>query len=238
MRALHRAEPPATYDPPLCWLPRQIDNSAGGQVWAPAKGFGPLSGQLLHLSYGRCRMMLLMRQEVDGLMQAGAADLGLQFLSGVCRGRFGPDGHLYLAGLDGWQTAAVQDGCLQRVRYTGKPARLPLGLKVRADGLELRFSCKLNRSARNVRRWRVEQWNYRWSADYGSKRWSAADPDREGPDALPVRSATLSPDGYGVVLKLDAVKPVMQMQIAYTLQTESNEPLAGVIHNTINRLPK
>ncbi len=26
-----------TYDAPLCWLPREVDNSAGGQVWVPEK---------------------------------------------------------------------------------------------------------------------------------------------------------------------------------------------------------
>src|SRR5262249_1579054 len=117
MRAHHRKVPPEIYDPPLCWLPRQMDNSPGGQVWVPRDHWGPLAGQQLHLSFGRCRMMLVLRQEIDGVMQGGAVDLGLQFLAGVCRGRFrSQDGHLYLVGLRGWQTAAVRDGCLQRVR--------------------------------------------------------------------------------------------------------------------------
>jgi hypothetical protein len=121
MRAHHRAIPPKTYDEPLCWLPRQFDNSAGGQVWVPEGKWGPLSGRMLHLSFGKCRMSLVMPQKVGDVMQAGAVDLGLQFLAGVKCGQFHPkDGHLYLVGLQGWQTAAVKDGCLQRVRYTGK----------------------------------------------------------------------------------------------------------------------
>jgi hypothetical protein len=35
MRTHHRKEPPKIYDPPLLWLPREADNSAGGQVWVP-----------------------------------------------------------------------------------------------------------------------------------------------------------------------------------------------------------
>src|SRR5205823_2501713 len=56
MRAHHRDRPPATYDGPLLWLPREIDNSAGGQTWVPHDRFGLPKGQMLHLSYGRCKL--------------------------------------------------------------------------------------------------------------------------------------------------------------------------------------
>ncbi len=236
LRTHHRPAPPATFDPPLCWLPQEADNSAGGQVWVPPGRFGPLAGQLLHLSYGRCKLLLLLRQEVDGQPQGGAVDLGLFFLSGVMRGRFHPaDGHLYVAGLRGWQTAARRDGCLQRVRYTGRPLKLPLGLSVHTDGLRLTFSQSLDRmAAEDVANWRVEQWNYRWSGDYGSKRWSVAQSQREGQDAVPVASAKLSADGRTVYLHLREVRPVMQMEIDYHLRTAAGEPLHGVVFNTVH----
>jgi hypothetical protein len=238
MRTYHRATPPTNYDPPLCWLPREADNSAGGEVWVPPDRFGPLAGQLLHLSYGRCKLLLILRQTVDGLPQAGGVDLGLFFLSGVCRGRFSPaDGNLYVAGLRGWQTAARRDGCLQRVRYTGKPANLPVGLEVHADGLKLTFSRPLDRrAAEDVAHYRVEHWNYRWSGDYGSKRWSVEHPDRVGQDELAVRSATLSDDGRTVFLKVAGLRPVMQMEIGYQLATADGAPLVGSVFNTIHRL--
>ena len=31
----HREVPPTDYDRPLCWLPKRVDNSGGGQVWVP-----------------------------------------------------------------------------------------------------------------------------------------------------------------------------------------------------------
>jgi hypothetical protein len=238
MRAHHRKVPPETYDPPLCWLPRQMDNSAGGQVWVPRDRWGPLAGHLLHLSYGRCRMMLVLRQEIDGMMQGGAVDLGLQFLSGVCRGRFRPrDGHLYLVGLRGWQTAAVRDGCVQRVRYTGGKLLLPIALSAHANGLRLTFSEKLDRHyAEDVKRYRIAQWNYHWSGDYGSKRWSVAHPERVGEDAVAVRSAKLLADGRSVFVETAPLKPVMQMQVRYGLATADGDPLAGVLYNTVHRL--
>src|SRR5262249_20074790 len=161
--------PPKTYDEPICWLPRQADNSSGGQVWVPPGKLGPLSGRLLHLSFGRCRILLVLKQEVGNVVQGGAVDLGLRFLSGILRGRVSPkDGHLYVAGLKGWQTAAVRDGCLQRVRYTGKPAKLPASLEVFSDGIRLGFTCPLDRrSAQDVGNYRLLQWNYHWGPEYG-----------------------------------------------------------------------
>ena len=38
---------PTDYDNPLLWIPRTLDNSAGGQVWVPPKHWGSLSGQML-----------------------------------------------------------------------------------------------------------------------------------------------------------------------------------------------
>ncbi|HYH67862.1 MAG TPA: DUF6797 domain-containing protein, partial [Urbifossiella sp.] len=138
MRGHHRPTPPKTFDPPLCWLPREVDNSAGGQVWVPSGAFGPLAGKPLHLSYGRCRAFVLLRQEFGGgRVQGGVAALDMQFLSGSCRGRFHPDGSMYVCGLNGWQTAAKADGSLQRVRLTGRPLDVPAAMAVEGDTIRL-----------------------------------------------------------------------------------------------------
>ncbi len=238
MRAHHRPKPPATYDPPLLWLPKEADNSAGGQVWVKGDKFGIPAGELLHLSFGRCKLYWLLRQTIDGQPQAGAVDLGLFFLSGTMRGRFRPeDGHLYVTGLNGWQTAARRDGCLQRVRYTGAPLRLPSGLKVETDGIRVTFTQKVDvAKARDAKRYKLEQWNYRWSGDYGSKHWSVARPDREGHDEVPVESATVAADGRSVFLRVRGLRPVMQMKISYDLEGADGKPLRGAIYNTIHKL--
>jgi hypothetical protein len=192
----------------------------------------------LHLSFGRCKLFALLRQEVDGTVQGGAVDLGLYFLSGVCRARFNPaDGHLYLVGLNGWQTAARRDGCLQRVRYTGQPLNLPIELKVQTEGLRVRFSQKLDpRLAGDRDSYRVARWNYRWHAEYGSPRYSVQEPDRVGQDDVPIQAVTLDKDGQSVFLKIAGLKPVMQMQLAFHLKTETGKPLVGSIFHTVHRL--
>jgi type 1 glutamine amidotransferase len=241
MRAHHREVPPKTYDPPLCWLPREMDNSAASQVWVTSDKFGPLQGHLLHFSYGRCRAMLLMRQMCGDLVQGGAVDLGWPtFLAGCARGRFRPqDGWLYVVGLNGWQTAAKKDGCLQRMRYTGGKLYLPLHLRVEKDAINLTFSQRLDPStATATSRYFAEQWNYRWSREYGSRRWSVANPNQQGQDRVPIRAVTLLPDQCTVKLHIPGLQPVMQMEISYRVQAADGQEIKGVLYQTINKVPE
>jgi hypothetical protein len=239
MRTHHRTPPPGNYDPPLCWLPREADSSAGGQVWVPPGKLGPLGGHALHLSYGRCRALLLLPQLKGTFHQGGAVDLGLFFLSGVLVGRVHPkDDNLYVVGLRGWQTAARRDGCLQRVRYTGKPVALPVEMAVEPGGIRLRFSQPLAPKAGDRSRYRIEQWGYRWSGEYGSKHYSVREPDRPGQDPVKVDAVTLSADGRSVLLGIADLRPVMQMKIAYDIETAAGRPCVGTVYNTINWVPR
>jgi hypothetical protein len=279
LRAHHRKEAPKTYDPPLCWLPREVDNSAGGQVWVP-KGEGepgasatkgepgasatkgepgasatkgepgasatggwvasPLAGLPLHLSYGRCKPFVLLRQQcANGVVQGGVAGLDIKFLSGICRGRFGPDGHLYVCGLNGWQTAAQADGCLQRVRSTGKPLDVPVGMVVDGNAIRLTFSRPLDaRSVSDTANYRAAWWNYIWSGEYGSKRWKVSDPMKEGQDEFAPRVARLLDDGRTVELTFENLIPVMQMQIGYNLNARDGKRAVGSVYLTINSTRK
>ena len=235
-RAHHRATPPTTYDPPLCWLPRETDNSAGGQVWVPPGAFGPLGGLPLHFSYGRCKPFVLLRDTSHSVTQGGAWDLGVTFLSGVCRGRFHPtDGHLYVCGLNGWQTAAKADGCLQRLRYTGQPMHAVVGLKVIPDGVELAFSEPLDAaSVADLGGYKAAWWNYRWAAEYGSKRYKLSDANAEGQDIVPVTAATLLADGKTVRLTLAGMRPVMQLQVGVRLKTAAGGSVSGLTTLTVH----
>ncbi|MES2569906.1 MAG: DUF6797 domain-containing protein, partial [Verrucomicrobiota bacterium] len=58
---------PTTHDLPLCWIPMEIDNSSGGQVWVPeGTKWGPLAGRMLFMSYGKCTLFTVLPLE-DGL---------------------------------------------------------------------------------------------------------------------------------------------------------------------------
>lgn len=225
---------PTTYDPPLVWIPRVLDNSAGGQVWVPKGKWGTLGGELLHFSYGRCTMMHIVRDGANG----GAVPLPGRFLSGACRGRFNPkDGHLYVTGLLGWQTAAIHDGCLQRVRYTGEPIRQAIGMEIHANGIRLTFSTPLDKKiAEDIDNWSAEQWNYRWTAAYGSKDWSVQDPNKQGRDPVGIQSAKLLPDGKSVFLHMAQVTRVHSMAIKYNLDDAKGKIFKGTYYLTINEI--
>ena len=231
-------ERPLGYDLPLCWIPHGIDNSSGSQVWVPRDHWGPFSGQMLHLLWGRCGMMLVLRDEVNGLAQGAVVPLPVKFLSGPNRGSFRPqDGHLYIAGSTGWQTSAVKDGALQRVRFTGKPVLLPISWHAHSNGLTLKFSQPLDRSAaEDPGSYAVRQWNYRYAASYGSKDFSVTSPNQEGRDEVEVRSSHLLPDGRSVFLETASLQPVMQMEIKYSLNTAEGAPLKSQLWLTLNRL--
>ena len=155
------------------------------------------------------------------------------------RGRFNPgDGHLYVVGLDGWQTAAVRDGCFQRVRATGKPMHLPTELKIRNNGIEISFSDSLDsKTATEVGNWKIEQWNYRWTKEYGSEHYSVSNPDSLEHDSVKIHKIELSPSGRTVYLAIDEIKPVMQMNIKADLKSANGSPLPVDIFNSINRVP-
>ena len=235
-RAGHGSE---GFDPPLAWLPRMMDNSSGGQVWA-GPGWGPLSGHMLHMSYGKCRMMLVLREQIGEVTQGAVIELPLDFRSGIMRGRVSPrDGQLYLSGLKGWASAAVDDGCLQRVRYTGRPLTIPVDRRTYANGLAITFSEPLDRAtAEDAGSYLALQWNYHYSAAYGSADFKVSDPDSEGHDEIAVRSATLLEGGKTVFLEIADFRPAMQTGINYSLKTAAGESLRQMLVATTHVVPE
>jgi len=229
---------PLGYDLPLCWIPHRIDNSSGSQVWSPNDRFGPLSGQILHLSWGRCTMLLTLRDVVDNTPQGAVLPLKGRFLSGPMRAAFRPqDGQMYVVGCQGWQTAAARDGSLQRVRWTGKPLALPTAWRALPGQLTLTFNEPLDpATAQDSDSYALEAWNYRYSGDYGSKDWSVQNPAQEGRDPWTIQKATLSKDGRTVALDIPDLKPVMQFGLRFNLDTSDGRPASGELYGTIHRL--
>ncbi|NNM28231.1 MAG: heme-binding domain-containing protein, partial [Akkermansiaceae bacterium] len=93
-----------TIDPPLCFVPRGVDNSTGGLVFADHRsGWGPLAGQLLAMSYGNSTHYAVLVDESTGVKQGAAVPLRGDFLAAPNRARFSPhDGQLYVTGSEGW----------------------------------------------------------------------------------------------------------------------------------------
>jgi glucose/arabinose dehydrogenase len=233
----HQSIAPTDPGRPLCWMPKNIDNSSSSQIWVTSDKWGPFAGDMLHTSYGQASLLHVMYEEVNGQIQGGVTKFPLTFDSGIMRGRFSPkDGQLYVCGLRGWQTRGNRFTTLQRVRFTGQPVRMPAALHVHKNGLRLSFTCELDPTSVDADAFGAIQWNYKWSSSYGSRHWSVLNPEKQGYDTLEVKSAKLLPDGKSVFLEIPAIQPVMQMQITYTLSSRDGAPIKGDIYNTIHEL--
>ncbi|HTI69492.1 MAG TPA: DUF6797 domain-containing protein [Candidatus Limnocylindria bacterium] len=231
-------ERPLGFDLPLCYIPHGVDNSSGSQVWIPPGHWGPLGGLPVHLLWGRCTAMLLLRDVSQALPQGAVVPLPVHFLSGPNRGIFHTeDDCLYIAGSTGWQTSAVKDGCFQRIRLTGRPMNIPVAWKVHEDGMEVSFSSPLDKkTASDPGSFGLKQWNYRYQAEYGSKDWSVLHPDKTGRDEVPVASSSLLDDNKTVRLHAP-VQPVMQLEVSYNLDTATGEQSKDFMWLTLNALP-
>ena len=172
------------------------------------------------------------------LTQGGVVGFPLEFDSGLMRGRFSPvDGQLYVTGLKGWVSSAVQDGCLQRVRYTGLPVDMPVAVRSHQNGLAITFSRELDLdSAEDPDNYSLEAWNYRYAADYGSPDLKLSDPLIEGHDEIEVRSATLLDDRKTVFLEIPGLQPANQVKIGYQVATRDGRAVHDTLHYTLHSL--
>ncbi|HVR73860.1 MAG TPA: DUF6797 domain-containing protein, partial [Planctomycetota bacterium] len=232
------ADRPAGQDPPLCWIPRHVDNSTGGQVWVTGGRWGPLEGQLLNLSFGRSSMQLVLRDTSCGIAQGAVVPMKGRFLSGAMRGRFRPeDGQLYVTGLMGWVTNAIRDGCFQRVRYTGGKVHHPTGFSVHSNGIRLGFAEPLDAaSASDAGNWSARQWSYRYAEAYGSEEYSVAHAGQVGHDPVAIASASLLDDGRSVFVEIPSIRPVMQLHLEASLRSREGADVAFDLYATIHGL--
>jgi type 1 glutamine amidotransferase/mono/diheme cytochrome c family protein len=250
----HKFEHPvvALHDPlkslgvkaPFAWIPRRVDNSSGGQVWVTSDRWGTAPGTMLHLSYGQCTMLQVMQEkftDTDGssISQGGTVSFPFTFDSGVCRGRFSPhDGQLYVTGLRGWVNSAAQDGCIQRVRYTGGTPYLPTAVRTYKNGLAIKFPGQLLNDVSDPGNYRIERWNMMYSPVYGSQDYKLSQPNEQGHDEVNVISATRL-DSQTVFLETDEMVPCCQLTVRFTLHLESGEkPTRSLIAYTIHRVPE
>ncbi len=219
-------------DLPLVYLPRGLDNSAGGQAAIPDDRWGPLKGLMVHTSFGAGAAFLLLRDKVADQPQGAVVPLPAEFLSGAHRARFNPhDGQLYVSGMKGWGTYTVADGCFQRVRWTGDPVQLPVAWRAHQNGVLVTFSRPLDRTiAANPSSHFIQAWNYRYSAAYGSPELSPSHPGMTGHDPLTIRSATVADDSRSLFLELPDLQPVSQLQLHMKVDGGPAQDLFATIH--------
>jgi len=258
----HQPEVPESFVPPIVWVPHYMDNSSAKPMFITSDQWPEeLQDDLLLASYGRANLSLVLMEEVDGVWQGAHLSLPYMFKSGLERGRFHQDGHLYVTGMTSWQSIGQNWGSFHRVRYTGAPLDVPVAIRTRAGGLELHFSQKLNpRVATNIENYQLQKWTYPWTRQYGTrgKLYSVDHPGETKPDPVQLASVRLSDDEKSLFLAIPSLKPGvvntsigtleelpdmieaslgLVMSISYQLATAEGEELSHMIHKTIHRVP-
>ena len=157
--------------------------------------------------------------------------LGLDFPTGIMRGRFHPEnGQLYATGMFAWAGSKRGDGGLYRIRHTGKNPNMPVKLEAASDGIQLGFTTQLDAdAASNTRSYQVEVWDLKRTRNYGSRHYNQR--------KLAINKISLSPDKMTVRLHIPELKPTWGMSIKYRLSNSTGEPMSGEIHNSIHKMP-
>ncbi|MGB0650073.1 MAG: DUF6797 domain-containing protein [Rhodothermales bacterium] len=214
---------------PLVWIDQRVDRSPAELVWADSDRWGPLSGELLSLSYGYGYVFLVLPQMTDNVRQGGVVRLPIaEFPTGIIRGRMNPeDGQLYVLGMSAWATnQMIQVGGIYRIRYTGNDLNLPVSMRALDSGMELTFAEPLAEdAAMNSTSYVISTWQLERTRNYGSRRLDTK--------TLDVDDITLSSDGRTVHLDIPDIEPTWIMQIDYNLSARNGTKFSGSIQNTI-----
>jgi hypothetical protein len=232
---------PSEMPKPLAWLPKGVDNSGGGQVWVTTDKWGPFKDELLHMSYGRSSLYLVLKEDKGGQMQGGVVKFPLRFTSSAMRARVNPrDGQIYVAGLKGWQTNASKPGGFDRVRYTGKKVYMPNSLRIKPNGIEIGFTQKLDPElANDADSFAVQAADIRWTHDYGSGEYQIGAREtgkyQKGWTKMAVKSAKLLPDGRTVFIEVADMQPVHEMDIRIDLEAADGTEIVSRIWNTVHK---
>ena len=216
---------------PLCWITNRFDRSPAELLWVPEDAWGVFAGSLLNLSYGYGKVFVVPHEEVNGQLQGGMCQLPIPDTpSGLVRGRFHPKRKdLYACGMFSWAGSQQAPGCFYRIRYSGKPVHLPLGLRARSQSVEVVFSHNLALdSATDVGNYKVMAWDLKRTPNYGSKHFN----ERE----WPITSASLGADGKTVTLSVPELEPTWGMSIEYDLKGANGRQFNGEIHNSVHNV--
>ncbi len=218
---------------PLCWITNDFDRSPAELLWVTSDKWGALKGSLLNTSYGHGKIYVVPHEIVNGQAQGGMCALPLPpFPTGIMRGRFHPvDGQLYTCGMYAWAGNQTRPGGFYRVRYTGKPVDLPVGLKVKGVGVEVTLTDAIDPlNAADPKNYEIKVWGLKRSQNYGSNHIDEK--------SLAVSKATVSKDGKSVQLEIPELKPTWGMEIKYRLKGADGRAVVGVIHNSIHEMEK
>lgn len=221
---------------PLTWIPHRIDRSAGGQTWITSQRMGPLNNKLIHFSFGRPGLFMVLVDTTSQGLQGGVSFIPSDYPVPTFKGEVNPaDGNLYIAGFNLFGSNSKGISTLQRLRYTGKPSYMVNHIKAGTQGVVLKFDSPLEEeSILTEGAFKVKRWNYKRTKMYGSGHFNLE--GEPGEEVLPVLEARLSKDRKSVFLLLPDLRKVDQMEILYKIKAEEGKMLNDGIWFSVNYL--
>ncbi|NBV21773.1 MAG: hypothetical protein EBS05_07605 [Proteobacteria bacterium] len=231
------------FDPPAVWFPYKLARSTTGFAEITDDRFGPFKGQLMVGDFQNAIVTRVQLEKVNGEYQGAVWPFLKQFQSGVNRLVYGPDGKLYVGGLQApvsWKAVAPLNASLERIEYTGK---LPFEVKevhAQPDGFELTFTQPVEaKAAADPESYDVTQYGFKYHAKYGSPELDH-DGKENAATVIKVVGATVSPDKLKVRLKLAGWKTgYVTMVRSLDVKDGAGESLVNdTFWYTLNQLPK
>ncbi|MEX2381196.1 MAG: DUF6797 domain-containing protein [Opitutales bacterium] len=216
-------------EPPMVWITNNKDRSPAELLWVPEDAWGNLGGSLLNLSYGTGRAFIVPHEEVDGEWQGAVAELPMPaFETGIMRGRFGPDGELYTAGMFSWAGNATAPGGFYRIRRSAQPADVPLAVHATTSGLTVTFSDPLDPASVTTDAFAMKVWSIRRTANYGSQ--------HHDEQSLEITDARVSADAQTVTLSIADLAPTQSYELLVNVEAPDGTAIERSLHGTIHRL--
>jgi len=235
-----REEYPAPIADPLTWIPHAVNASGTSQLWMFDAKMGPLNDSLVHIGFNRPEIFKVLFNHRGSRPQAAVVSVTSAFDYPLLNGSVNPvDGQLYIAGfqINGWGNGLDTLAGFGRVRYTGKIVTLPLEVAPMDKGVLLRFDHPLDAGkATNPDSYSLASWHYKRTYRYGSPQYK--EDGETGIDWLSPSSAYLSKDKRSVFVGIPNMKPVMQLRIGWSLQTEDGFTFEKNAYTTPYDLPQ
>jgi hypothetical protein len=207
-------------------------NSPTEPIFDTKGGFGPFAGQMFVGDVAGGRILRVMLEEVDGVMQGACVKfVDKDLRAGNNRLVFSPDGTQLYTGqtMRGWGTPA--EG-LQRITFTGEVPFDAKTMSLTKDGFVVTFTKPIDPvGGARPGSYKMKRYYYGYGPQYGS-------PQKDETE-LKVTSVVLSPDGLSATLVVDGLQKDRIVQLDLDLNAADGTRIRQpVLCYTINRLRK